>query len=309
VGNYLLTRLLEAVVTIWGVITIVFFSLRLTGDPVLLLVPVGTPPEQVEQLRHALGFDRPLLVQYFSFWGRLAHGDFGDSLRFGEPALPLVFERLPATAELALLSMAVAIVLGGLAGTVAALRRGSVFELVAMIGALFGQATPVFWSGIMLVLVFAAELQWLPSGGRGGVSHLVLPVTTLALFSSASIARLLRSSLLEVQSQDYVRTARAVGLSERGIFWRHELKNALIPVVTIVGVQTGRLLGGAVITETIFSWPGVGRLVVQAIENRDFPLVQATATVLAITIVGVNLLVDLTYSLLDPRIRLGRASR
>lgn len=302
--GYVLTRLLEAVVTVWGVITIVFFSLRLTGDPILLMVPMGTPPDQIAQLRHALGFDRSLPVQYVAFWGRVLHGDFGDSLRFGQPALRLVLERLPATAELAVLAMLVAVVLGGIAGTVAALRQGSVFELVAMTGALFGQATPVFWLGIMLILVFAADLRWLPSGGRGGLSHLVLPVFTLALFSSASIARLLRSSLLEVRGQDFVRTARAKGLSERTIFFAHQLKSALIPVVTIIGVQTGRLLGGAVITETIFSWPGVGRLVVQAIENRDFPLVQASAAVLAVTIVGVNLLVDLSYSLLDPRIRL-----
>ncbi|MGH2561625.1 MAG: ABC transporter permease [Thermomicrobiales bacterium] len=306
--SYILSRLLEAAVTIWGVITIVFFSLRLTGDPVLLLVPMGTPPEQIEQLRHALGFDRPLLVQYFSFWSRVMRGDFGDSLRFGESSLPLVIERLPATAQLALTAMVVAIVLGGVAGAVAAVRPGSVFELVAMTGALIGQATPVFWLGIMLVLIFAAELRWLPSGGRGGPSHLVLPVFTLALFSSASIARLLRSSLLEVRGQDYVRTARAKGLPERTVFFGHQLKGALIPVVTVVGVQTGRLLGGAVITETIFSWPGVGRLIVQAIENRDFPLVQASATVLAVTIVGVNLIVDLTYAMLDPRIRLGRSN-
>ena len=305
---YLLTRLLESAVTVWGVLTIVFLSLRLTGDPVLLMLPVGTPAERVEEMRRALGFDRPMWAQYVDFLGRVARGDFGDSLRFGEPALPLVLDRLPATAELAVLSMVAAIVLGGIAGAIAALRRNSVFELLAMTGALIGQATPVFWLGIMLILVFSAELRWLPSGGRGGVGHLVLPVLTLAAFSTASIARLLRSSLIEVGDQDFVRTARAKGLTERAILLRHQIKSALIPVVTIIGIQTGRLLGGAVITETIFSWPGVGRLIVQAVENRDYPLVQASATVLAITIVGVNLLVDLTYSWLDPRIRVSTAS-
>lgn len=301
--TYLLTRLLESVVTIWGVLTIVFFSLRLTGDPVLLMLPLGSSPEQVEDMRRALGFDRSVWIQYVDFFGRVLQGDFGESTRFGQPALPLVLERLPATAELAVLSMVLAIVLGGIAGTVAALRRNSVVELLAMGGALIGQATPVFWLGIMLILVFAAELRWLPSGGRGGLEHLILPVFTLAVFSSASIARLLRSSLLEVQDQDFVRTARSKGLTERTILLRHELKSALVPVVTVIGIQTGRLLGGAIITETIFAWPGVGRLVVQAIENRDFPLVMAATTILATTIVGINLLVDLTYSLLDPRIR------
>jgi peptide/nickel transport system permease protein len=308
VRTFLITRLLESVVTIWGVLTIVFFSLRLTGDPVLLMLPLGATPEQVEATRRELGFDRPVWIQYVDFFGRVLQGDFGESTRFGQPALPLVLERLPATAELAVLSMLVAIVLGGVAGTVAALRRNSVVELLAMGGALIGQATPVFWLGIMLVLVFAAELRWLPSGGRGGPEHLVLPVFTLAVFSMASIARLLRSSLLEVQDQDFVRTARSKGLTERAILLRHEMKSALVPVVTVIGIQTGRLLGGAIITETIFSWPGVGRLVVQAIENRDFPLVMAATTILATAIVGINFVVDLTYSLLDPRIRIRSGS-
>jgi peptide/nickel transport system permease protein len=286
------------------VLTIVFFSLRLTGDPVLLMLPLGSTPEQIEDMRRALGFDRPVWEQYVDFLSRVLRGDFGESTRFEQPALPLVIERLPATAELAFFSMLVAVMLGGIAGTLAALKKNSFIELLAMGGALIGQATPVFWLGIMLVLVFAAELQWLPSGGRGGPEHLVLPVFTLAVFSSASIARLLRTSLLEVQLQDFVRTARAKGLSERSILLRHQMKNAMVPVITVVGIQMGRLLGGAIITETIFSWPGVGRLVVQAIENRDFPVVMAATTILAITIVGINLMVDLTYSVLDPRIRI-----
>lgn len=302
-ARYLVARLTESVITVWGVATTVFFSLRLTGDPVLLLLPLGATPEQIAHLRHALGFDRPLPVQYLQFVGRVLHGDFGTSTQFGTPALRVVLERLPATAELAVLALLVASLLGGAAGVVAAMRPNSVAELAAMSAALLGQATPVFWLAIMLILVFAATLRWLPSGGRGGVAHLILPVVTLATYSSASIARLLRASLLEVRAQDYHRTARAKGLPAWRILVRHLLKNALIPVVTMLGLQVGLLLGGAVITETVFAWPGEGRLIVQAILNRDFPVVQAAASVFAIVIVGVNLLVDLAYTVLDPRIR------
>jgi len=300
---FLLTRAGESLVTLWGVVTIVFFSLRLTGDPVVLLLPVGATPEQIATLRHGLGFDRPLPVQYVEFLGRALRGDFGVSTRFGDPALPLVLARLGATAELALLAIAFAVVVGGLAGATAAMRPNTRVELAAMGSALLGQATPVFWLAIMLILVFAATLRWLPSGGRGGWTHLVLPVITLATYSTASMARLLRASLLEARAQDYTRTARAKGLGERTILSRHLLKNALIPVVTVLGLQVGLLLGGAVITETVFSWPGEGRLIVQAIQNRDFPVVQAGTCVLAVIIIGVNWLVDLTYMLLDPRIR------
>lgn len=300
---YLLQRLGDSLVTVWGVVTIVFFSVRLTGDPVVLLLPLGATPEDIALLRHALGFDRPLPVQYFAFLARAVRGDFGVSTRFGQPALPLVLARLGATAELALLAMAVAAVLGGAAGVAAAMRPNSRVELVAMGSALLGQATPVFWLAIMLILVFAATLRWLPSGGIGGWRHLVLPVCTLAVYSAASIARLLRASLLEARVEDYARTARAKGLGERAILIRHLFKNALIPVVTVLGLQVGLLLGGAIVIETVFSWPGEGRLIVQAIQNRDFPLVQAGACVLSVLVVGVNLLVDLTYAFLDPRVR------
>ncbi len=305
---FLLTRAGESLVTLWGVVTIVFFSLRLTGDPALLLLPVGATPQQVAALRHALGFDRPLPVQYVDFLERAVRGDFGVSTRFGEPALPLVLARLGATAELAVLAMVVAVVIGGLAGAAAAMRPNTRVELAAMSTALIGQATPVFWLAIMLILVFAATLRWLPSGGIGGWTHLVLPVLTLATYSTASIARLLRASLLEARAEDYARTARAKGLGDRTMLRRHLLKNALIPVVTVLGLQVGLLLGGAVITETVFSWPGEGRLIVQAIQNQDFPIVQAGTCVLAVIIIGVNLLVDLTYMVLDPRIRVPGAA-
>jgi peptide/nickel transport system permease protein len=306
VKNYLLVRAVESVVAVWGVLTIVFFALRLSGDPAVLMLPVGSTEQQVNEFRHAMGFDRPLPIQYIDFLRRAVTGDFSDSLRFQQPALPLVLERMPATGQLALTALAIAIVFGGLAGFLAATRRGSIFELFAMSGALLGQAMPSFWLGIMLILVFGVVLHWFPTSGQRGPESLVLPAVTLATYSSASIARLFRSSLLEVLGRDYVRTGWAKGLGARQVYLRHAFRNALIPVITMVGLQTGLLLGGSVITETIFSWPGAGRLIVQAIYNKDFPLVQAGVCVLAVMFVTVNFAVDALYAYTDPRIRLGR---
>ncbi len=304
--NYLLVRAVESIVAVWGVLTIVFFALRLSGDPAVLMLPVGATEQQVQEFRHAMGFDRPLPVQYLDFLERAVRGDFSNSLRFQQPALPLVLERMPATGELALTALALAVIFGALAGFLAATRRGSMFELFAMSGALLGQAMPTFWLGIMLILVFGVVLHLLPTAGMSGPQSLILPAITLATYSSASIARLFRSSLLEVLGRDYVRTAWAKGLGPRPVYLRHALRNALIPVITMIGLQTGLLLGGSVITETIFSWPGVGRLIVQAINNKDFPLVQAGVCVLAVIFVTVNFAVDAIYAYTDPRIRLGR---
>ncbi len=304
--KYLLSRLAESALVVWGVLTAAFIILRLSGDPVLLMLPMGASPEQVQELRHSMGFDQALAVQYWQFFKRAVTGDFSNSLRFGQPALSVVLERLPATAQLAGTALALAVVLGGAAGLVAAIYRRSLFEFGAMGLALLGQAMPVFWLGIMLILVFAVQLEWLPSGGRGELRQLILPALTLAVYSSASIARLFRSSLLEVLGQDFIRTARAKGLPSRLVFLRHAVRNALLPVVTMVGLQAGAMLGGSVVTETVFSWPGVGRLTVQAIANRDFPVVQAAVTLLAVTFVVINLLVDLLYACIDPRIRLRR---
>ena len=304
--NYLLVRTAESIVAVWGVLTIVFFALRLSGDPAVLMLPVGSTEQQVNDFRHAMGFDRPLPIQYLDFLKRAVTGDFSDSLRFQQPALPLVLERMPATGQLALTALAIAVVFGGLAGFLAASRRGSIFELFAMSGALLGQAMPSFWLGIMLILVFGVVLHWFPTSGQRGPESLVLPAITLATYSSASIARLFRSSLLEVLGRDYVRTGWAKGLDARAVYLRHALRNAVIPVITMVGLQTGLLLGGSVITETIFAWPGVGRLIVQAIYNKDFPLVQAGVCVLAVMFVTVNFAVDVLYAYTDPRIRLGR---
>jgi peptide/nickel transport system permease protein len=301
--GYVLLRLGEALVAVWGVLTIVFVVLRLSGDPTLLLLPVGATPAQVAEFRHELGFDRPLLVQYTAFLERAVRGDFAVSLRSGQPALALVLERLPATAVLALGALGIAALAGGAAGLLAAAHRGRAVELVVMGGALLGQAMPVFWLGVLLILVFGVQLHWLPTGGSGDLRHAILPVTTLAAYSSASIARLFRSSLLDVLQQDYIRTARGKGAAPRAVLLRHAARNALLPVVTIVGLQAGTLLGGSVITETIFAWPGVGRLAIQAIQNRDFPVVQAAVTTVAVTFVLVNLGVDLLYSAIDPRVR------
>ncbi|HXG03819.1 MAG TPA: ABC transporter permease [Candidatus Binatia bacterium] len=286
-----------------GVVTLVFLALRLSGDPAATMLPGEASVEELAALRRTLGLDQPLAVQYVQFLVGALTGDFGVSFRHQQPALPLVLERLPATLELAfaalLLSVAVALPLG----IVAALHRGRLGDVLAMAFAVVGQATPYFWMGIMLILVVSVELGWLPTSGRGTLQHLILPAVTLATHFAASLARLTRTSMLEVLGQNYVTTARAKGLPERAVILAHALKNAAVPVVTLVGLQFGTLLGGAVVTETVFAWPGVGRLAVQSIFVRDYPVVQAGVLVLALAFVVINLLVDLLYGLLDPRIR------
>jgi ABC-type dipeptide/oligopeptide/nickel transport system permease component len=251
-----------------------------------------------------MGFNDPFLVQYGRFLAGAVRGNFGDSVRHGEPAFDLVVERMPATFELAGAGLLVALCVAIPAGIVSAVRRNSTLDYVSTILALLGQSMPTFWLGIMLILVFSVQFHLLPSSGRGTLSHLILPALTLGLFTTARITRLTRSGMLEVLNQDYIRTARAKGVSARPIVWKHALKNAAIPIVTIIGIELGTLLGGSVITETIFAWPGVGRLSVQAIYNRDYPVVQAAVFLLASTFVLVNLIVDVVYTYLDPRIRL-----
>lgn len=304
--RYFLMRIAEAVFAVWGVATAIFFIVRLSGDPAVLMLPIGATDEELAQFRHVMGLDQPLFIQYLDFLSRVVVGNFGESYRYGRDAFVVVIERMPATIELAMVSLALGTVIGGITGLVAARYPGSIFEFFAMLLALIGQATPVYWLGIMLILLFSVELGWLPSGGRGDLSNLVLPAVTLATFCSANIARLFRSSMLEVLKEDYVRTAWSKGLPPRVVVMGHAARNALIPVVTMLGLLAGTLLGGSVITETIFSWPGVGRLIIQAIGANDFPVVQAGVTVVAVTFVGVNLVVDLLYGVLDPRIRLDR---
>ena len=301
--SYLLRRLWQSLLVLFGVSVVVFLILHLTGDPAALLLPPDATAEDIAKFRTAMGFDDPVAVQYVRFLKGAVRGDFGESLRHGEPAMGLVLERLPATFELAGAGLVIALTLAIPAGIVSAVRRNTTVDYVSTVVALLGQAMPTFWLGIMLILVFSVRLNWLPSSGRGSLEHLILPAITLGLFTTARITRLTRSGMLEVLGQDYIRTARAKGVGEPPVVWKHALKNASIPIVTIVGIELGTLLGGSVITETIFAWPGVGRLSVQAIFNRDYPVVQSAVFLLASTFVIVNLLVDVVYTYLDPRIR------
>jgi len=301
--SYLLRRGWQSALVLFGVSVVVFLILHLTGDPALLLLPPDSTAEDVAKFRESMGFNDPVMVQYLRFLKGAVRGDFGESLRHGEPAMGLVLERLPATFQLAAAGLIIALCLAIPAGIVSAVRRNTIVDYVSTVVALLGQAMPTFWLGIMLILIFSVRLNWLPSSGRGDLDHLILPAITLGLFTTARITRLTRSGMLEVLGQDYIRTARAKGVSEPPVVWKHALKNASIPIVTIVGIELGTLLGGSVITETIFAWPGVGRLSVQAIFNRDYPVVQAAVFLLASTFVVVNFFVDVLYTYLDPRIR------
>lgn len=302
-GELVVKRLGESLLAIVGVVTIIFFVTRVLGDPAALLLPIGATEEEIQALRISLGLEQPVLQQYLNFLIKAAHGDFGVSFQHGRPAMTVVLERMPATATLASTAMVFGVIIGATAGAIAALKRGTFAELVVMAIALLGQATPVFWLGVMLILFFAVNLGWLPTGGYAGWQNLILPAFTLAVFVSASIARLLRSSILDVLREDYVRTARAKGLLPTTVFVWHIARNALIPVVTMVAILAGELLGGSVVTETVFSWPGIGRLIIQAIEANDFPVIQAGVAVIATIFVIINLAVDLLYGVLDPRIR------
>ncbi len=303
--NYLVQRLLLVGVVIWGAATLAFILLYLSGDPTNLLLPLDASPEVRETFRRAQGYDQPIYVQYGRYLTDLVRGDFGVSLRNNQPALQLVLESFPATLRLAGLSLLVAILLAVPAGVIAANKRGTITEFFIMSGALLGQAMPVFWLALMLILVFGLNLRWLPISGSGTWQHYVLPVVTLATFSAASIARLTRNGVLGELKSDHVRTARAKGLRARDVLYKHALRNAAIPVVTIVGLQLGTLVSGAIITETIFAWPGIGRFVLLAVSQRDFPVVQASVVVFALILAFINLAVDLLYLALDPRIRYG----
>ncbi len=301
--KYVARKLLHTAFVALGVVTLVFAALRLSGDPAATMLPGDASVDELTALRHTLGLDRPLYAQYVNFLSGALRGDFGDSFRHQQPAFRLVLERLPATLELAFAALVLAVAVALPLGILAALYRGRLVDVLAMAFAVVGQATPYFWMGIMLILIVSLELGWLPTSGRGGLQRLILPAITLGTHFAASLARLTRTSMLEVLGQNYVTTARAKGLRESGVILRHALKNAAVPVVTLIGLQFGTLLGGAVVTETIFAWPGVGRLAVQSIFVRDYPVVQAGVLVLALAFVAINLLVDLFYGYLDPRIR------
>ena len=305
-STFLARRLLQTIVVMLGVTAISFGAMFLNGDPTLLLLGEtrGMSQADIEAFRQRMGFDRPVIVQYFDWLGSAVRGDFGISLHHRQSNFQLVMQRLPATLELTVVAIVLALLLSFPLGILAAIKRDSWIDRVAMLGAMFGQSLPVFWLGVMLMLVFGVMLRWLPVSGRGSLSNLVMPAITVSVFSMARNARMIRSSMLEVLGADYIRTARSKGLGEWLLIVRHALRNALIPVVTLIALDFGALLGGAVITEQIFAWPGVGRLVLQAINTKDFPLVQASVTILALTFVLINLAVDMLYGLLDPRVRL-----
>jgi peptide/nickel transport system permease protein len=301
----LIARILSSALVVAGVVVVVFILARVVGDPVELMIQPGLGEEEIAELRKSLGTDKPIWQQFLTFVANVARGDFGISPWQGEPALDLVLERVPATLALAAAAMALAALIATFVGAVSALRRGSWMDRGAMSIVLLGQSVPNFWLGLMLILLFSTTLQWLPSAGYGSLGHFVLPTITLAFFFIARLTRLVRSELLEVMSQDYIRTARSKGLPEALVFRRHALRNIAVPIVTVLAVDFGALVGGAVVTETVFAWPGVGRLMIQAIGQRDFPIIQAGAFVLAIGVVVANLLADLAYAWLDPRVRLG----
>jgi peptide/nickel transport system permease protein len=304
--RYVLGRIGGGVVAIWAVATVVFVILRVTSDPASLLLPLEATQEDIARLKSSLGLDQPLPVQYARFIGGAATGNFGLSFRYQEPAMKLVLERLPATLELASLALLLALVISVPLGILSAVRRDSVFDYVASFLSFLGFAVPVFWLGTMLIILFSVQLRWLPTSGRGGPEQLVLPVLTLATWPLGQFTRLVRSEVLSVLGEDYVRTARAKGLTEWLVLTRHALKNASISLLTLAGIILGALLGGAIITETIFGWPGMGRLAVQSIQNRDFPVIEATVIFMAGIFVVLNLVVDLLYGALDPRVSLSR---
>lgn len=302
--RYLVRRAVLSVAVLFGLSLLVFAMVSLSGDPVRLLLPPDASAEQVERFRVSLGLDRPLPVRYLRFLSQAVRLDFGESIQLGDPALALVLARLPETLTLAGLAVLVAVAVGVPLGVAAAVRRNTVWDTLITSFALIGQSTPVFWVGVMSILLFAVRLRWLPSSGTGGPEHLVLPVGTLALFLLGGLVRVTRTSMLEVLDRPYVRTAVAKGQRGRIVVWRHAFRNALVPVVTQIGLQMRFVIGGSVITETIFAWPGLGRLLVNAVYARDYPLVEAGVFVVALLLIVVNTLVDLSYARLNPKVSL-----
>lgn len=302
--KYILKRLLYAVFVLWGVATIVFFLVRLTGDPIAIMLPPDATQEQIDQLTATFGLDKPYLEQYVRYLQNLLQLNFGYSLRYYQPVFGLIMERMPATIKLAGTAMLFALLLAIPAGIIAALKRGSVLDQGIMALLMVGQSMPVFWVGILMIMFFSVRLGWFPTGGYGdgGLRYVFLPAVALGMHYMALTARLLRSSLIGVMNTDYVRTARAKGLIPKKVITRHALQNALLPTVTVIGLQIGGLLGGSIVTETVFAWPGVGQLLVQSISFRDFPMIQACVILLAGVFILVNLLVDILYVFIDPRI-------
>jgi peptide/nickel transport system permease protein len=304
VTTYLLTRVAQSVLAMACVLALVFFMVRLTGDPSVAMLPQDASKEDVARFRAAMGFDRPLTVQFADFISRAVVGDFGKSLQYRTSAWSLIVERLPATLELAASAMAFAILVAVPLGILAATRPGSVWDALAQGVALLGQALPAYWVGLILIIVLSVQLNLLPVAGRSGWSSLVMPTVTLGMGTLGRLTQLARSVMLDALAQDYIRTAWAKGLGARAVQYRHALKNAAIPLITLIGVNFGYMLGGAVLIESVFSYPGIGRLAAQAIFQRDFPLVQAVAFFASLVVILVNLATDLLYGLVNPQVRL-----
>jgi peptide/nickel transport system permease protein len=301
--TYVARRALAAVPTLWGVATVVFVMARLLpGDPARVIAGLLASPEDVERIRHQMGLDQPLGTQYLDFLGSLLRLNLGTSAHTNAPVVEEIASRLPYTIELAVIALAIAVTVGIFAGVVAAIRRNTFLDLLISGLSVFGVSMPVYWLGLMMIIVFAIELHIFPAAGADEPTSIVMPALTLALFSVGLITRMTRSSMLEVLGQDYVRTARAKGAPFRLVVFRHALRNALVPIMTVIGLQFGSLLSGAVVTETVFAWPGVGRLLVDSIFFRDYPVVQGLVLMFGTTFVLINLLVDLLYAYVDPRI-------
>ncbi len=303
--RYLLSRLAQSILVLCGVFLLVFFMVRVTGDPAALMVSREASPETLAAFREAMGFDRPLLVQFGSFISRAMVGDFGDSLHYRSPALPLILQRLPATFQLAAVAMLIAMVLALPLGLLAGARPGSVWDGLARIVGVIGQSVPNFWLALIMIVVFAVNLRWFPSFGRDEWRSVLMPAFVLGLGPMGQMVRLMRSAVLEIRNDDYIRTAYGKGLPTHVVYGRHILRNAALPIVSVIGVQFGYLLGGSIYIETIFSWPGIGRMIAEAVAGRDFPLVQAIALFTSIVVIALNILTDIAYALIDPRIRYG----
>jgi peptide/nickel transport system permease protein len=302
--QYVVKRLLSTIPVLLGISLLLFFMLRmLPGDPAQVLAGQMASVEDVKLIRHQLGLDRPIIVQYGLFLSRLVRFDLGRSARTQNPVIREVWARLPNTVLLAVAAITLACLFGIPAGIIAAVRPYTWIDYLFTSMALFGISMPVFWLGLMLVVIFSVVLQWLPAGGTGSWKHMILPSFTLAAFVVAFITRMTRASMIEVLSQDYTTTARSKGLKEQVVIMKHALKNALIPIITVVGLQFGLLLGGAVLTETVFAWPGIGRLIVDSILARDYPVIQGTILIFGLLYILVNLFVDMIYAFIDPRIR------
>jgi ABC-type dipeptide/oligopeptide/nickel transport system permease component len=296
--------LAQSIVTLFGISVIIFLAVRLTGDPVLMMLPPTATLEQIEELRRALALDAPPYVQYFTWILNALRGDLGTSLVQSRPVLSIIFERLPATITLSLFAVGLSTATGIPLGIISASRRDSPVSQLAVFASLVGQSIPLFCLGILLILIFSVNLGWLPTSGAGSWKHLIMPGVVLAAHLWALLTRFVRAGLMEVLNEPFIRTARAKGLSERVVLYKHAVRNVAIRVITLLGVQLGTLLGGTVVVETVFAWPGIGRLAVQAVYLRDFPMVQALALVVAALFLFINLMVDVIYAWVDPRIRL-----